>query len=108
MLSTIVTTISLGLAFSHSARALVFGTCRQVFGYLTRPVKGNKLDRGNLAAASPRAIRDFMIAKQKEWDWETTNHGNGITSGALPLHRKGEKGRAPTGLKRLFWRRESA
>ncbi|KAH6847764.1 hypothetical protein B0I37DRAFT_151069 [Chaetomium sp. MPI-CAGE-AT-0009] len=107
VLSSIVTTISLGLAFSHSTRVVVFGTCRQVFGYLVRPVKGNKLDRSNLAAASPRAIRDFMIAKQKEWDWETTNHGTGITSGALPLHRK-EKGGTPTGLKRLFSRRESA
>ena len=106
VLSSVVISVSLSIAFSASARAVVFKTFDATFGYLTRPVKGRNNNTNNLAAASPRTIRDFMIAKQKEW--EGTSTGNGTPSGALPLHRNRDTNGRATGLLARLRRRESA
>ncbi|KAK4096298.1 hypothetical protein N658DRAFT_501729 [Parathielavia hyrcaniae] len=109
MLSGLITGTSLAVAFSAWARAVMVGAFEGTFGYLVRPARNKKHNTSNLSSASPRAIRDFMIAKQKEW--ESKNSDFGSSSGALPLHRgqegRGEKpgvvGRLSSGL----WRRKS-
>ncbi|KAK4141908.1 uncharacterized protein C8A04DRAFT_30460 [Dichotomopilus funicola] len=108
VLSSVVVTISLGLAFSSSTRAMVFGSLRSALRFVARPVKGKPGVSSELAAASPRAIRDFMIAKQKEWEGSSEYvNGDSIASGALPLHRGTEvRGGLKRGITRL-WRRET-
>lgn len=87
---------------------MVFGTFHSAFGFLARPMKGKKSDANHLAVASPRAIRDFMIAKQKECEGTDYSNGHGVASWGLPLHRNQEtQGGLKRGITRL-WRRESA
>ncbi|KAL2168247.1 hypothetical protein VTG60DRAFT_215 [Thermothelomyces hinnuleus] len=104
VLSSIVITLSLALAFNEQARQWVFRAFQSCFVFLIRPVVNrNKNDSSNLAAASPRAIREFMLTKQKEWEGT-----DGATStGSLPLHRNEEPKRGVTARLTQMWRRES-
>ncbi|KAL2174042.1 uncharacterized protein P884DRAFT_280440 [Thermothelomyces heterothallicus CBS 202.75] len=104
LLSSIVITLSLALAFNEQARQWVFRAFRSCFVFLIRPVVNrNKNDSSNLAAASPRAIREFMLTKQKEWEGT-----DGATStGSLPLHRNEEPKKGVTARLTQMWRRES-
>ncbi|KAL2143371.1 hypothetical protein VTI28DRAFT_10485 [Corynascus sepedonium] len=105
VLSSIVITLSLALAFNEQARGWVFGMFRSSFVFLARPViNRTKNDSSNLVAASPRAIREFMLTKQKEWD---VTDGPATSTGSLPLHQNGAPKRALTTRLTQMWRRES-
>jgi hypothetical protein len=103
-LSTIVTGTSLGFAFSAWARATIVKVFEGTFGYLIRPVRGKRDGTSNLSAASPKAIREYMIARQKEWEGKNSDYGS--SSGALPLHRGTPAERS--GVMARLWRRRSA
>jgi len=78
---------------------------RSSFVFLARPViNRTKNDSSNLVAASPRAIREFMLTKQKEWD---VTDGPATSTGSLPLHQNGAPKRALTTRLTQMWRRES-
>lgn len=106
VLSSIVIGLSLAIAFSAWARGAIFGAFDRTFGFLTRPVvKRKQTKTRNLTSASAQVIREFMIAKQKEWEGRHTT--NGTTSGALPLHR-GQSGKSGgSGMIERLWRRKS-
>jgi len=104
VLSSVVITLSLAIAFNAQARGLVFGAFEAGFSFLARPVKGKKNDSSHLAAASPHVIREFMITKQKEWEG---TDGNGTSTGSLPLHRNQEPKMGVTARLTRMWRRES-
>ncbi|KAK4238609.1 hypothetical protein C8A03DRAFT_43673 [Achaetomium macrosporum] len=106
VISSVVICLSLAIAFSASARTAIFGAVRGALGYLERPVRTNTTAKGHLTSASPRALRDFMIAKQKEW--ERKDCVNDTASGALPLHQgqEGKLGRA--GMIARLWKRKPA
>lgn len=106
-LSSMVICFSLAVAFSSWARAAMWGAVHTAIGYLVHPVRGNTKGAVRLANTSPRAIREFMIAKQKEWEGKDGNKGN--ASGVLPSRQdqEGEPGR-PKAMMRLPWRRKSA
>lgn len=103
MLSSIIIGGSLAVAFSAWARAALLAAFTSPFRFLSQPLRRQGPGTSHLAAASPQAIREFMLAKQKEWEVTV----NGTAGGALPLHE--EKGREESkrrGLVRL-WRRKS-
>jgi hypothetical protein len=104
-LSTIVTGTSLGFAFNAWARATIVKVFEGIFGYLTLPVRSKTNSTSNLTAASPHAIREFMIAKQKEWEGKSSDYGS--SSGALPLHRGKEPLAERAGVIARLWRRRS-
>ncbi|KAK3305972.1 uncharacterized protein B0T15DRAFT_533949 [Chaetomium strumarium] len=105
VISSLVICLSLAIAFSARARTAIFGALRGSFGYLERPTKGHTAARGHLASASPRALRDFMIAKQKEWESKTGVED--AARGALPLHQGREEKLGRSSMMARLWKRKS-
>ncbi|KAK4445615.1 hypothetical protein QBC34DRAFT_413143 [Podospora aff. communis PSN243] len=85
-ISSVVIILSLAIAFSTWARTVLFGAFRFSFAYASHKSRRGKPKPKNLKAASAHTLREFMIAKQKEW--ESRDDGpNGLASGArLPMH----------------------
>jgi hypothetical protein len=85
-ISSVVIILSLAIAFSTWARTVIFGAFRFSFAYASHKAGRGKPKPKNLKAASAHTLREFMIAKQEEW--ESRNVGsNGMASGArLPMH----------------------
>ena len=109
LLSSIVITLSLSLAFSSWARTVLFGGFRLSYAFLAHRMatRRNKPPKKHLNGASAKALREFMLAKQKEWEddkygggvrMQDLSHSSGaIVEGQLPLHRQGGGRRRSSG-----------
>ncbi|KAK0654156.1 hypothetical protein QBC41DRAFT_60894 [Cercophora samala] len=103
VLSSIVICASLALAFNTWTRTAVFAAFRAIFAQIANAANkvGGKPSRQTatqLSSASPRALREFMIEKQKELEIKEQENGIALASGALPLHRN--NGTGPQGGRR--------
>ncbi|KAK4210243.1 hypothetical protein QBC37DRAFT_292866 [Rhypophila decipiens] len=103
VLSSIVISISLALAFSSWARTVLFGGFRLSYAFIGHRIAtltagrgggnggrntGGKTVKGkHLHGASSKALREFMLAKQREWEESKENGYYGASSG-LPFHRR--------------------
>ncbi|KAK4185628.1 hypothetical protein QBC35DRAFT_503201 [Podospora australis] len=107
VLSSVVICASLALAFSTWARESVFSAFRFTFGFLAQRTN-KKTDHLQLAGATPHAIKEFMIAKAKEWEVKEKQNGTALVSGALPLHQ-GAAARRPSRASTIanMWRWKS-
>ncbi len=106
-LSSVVIVLSLAVAFSAWARASIFRAVSVALSYLAQPVRGAVTKDGQLASASPHAIREFMVAKQREWENKETEKA--MATGALPLHKdQGEARKGRTRSMARLWRRKQA
>jgi len=66
-------------------------------------------NKNRLSGASAHALREFMIAKQREW--EAKENGGAASDGALPLHQapgrsEGDENATGGGLAARLWRRK--
>ncbi|KAK3313225.1 hypothetical protein B0H66DRAFT_485544 [Apodospora peruviana] len=114
ILSSIVIIFSLALAFSSWARTVLFGGFRLSYAFLThrmvmkRGHNQQKASGKHLSGASAQALREFMIAKQKEWESKENSNNVGLP---LPSHQRRRKssGGWTTGQFSIdsvkFWRR---
>jgi hypothetical protein len=85
-ISSVVIILSLAIAFSSWARTVLFGAFRFSFAYASHKARRGKPKPKNLKAASAHTLREFMIAKQQEWESRDVEP-NGLASGArLPMH----------------------
>ncbi|KAK1757113.1 hypothetical protein QBC47DRAFT_378429 [Echria macrotheca] len=84
-ISSAIIIIALSLAFSSWARTVLFGTFHLSSAYLAHQMRRGKPRQTRLNGTSAHAIREFMIAKQHEW--ETRDNVAARTTGSrLPLH----------------------
>jgi hypothetical protein len=103
VLSSIIIGASLAIAFSTWARTAVLSAFKGVFDFLSGPLQSRTVDSNQLHGASPQAIREFMISKQKEWS--ASHNTNGVATGSLPLYEDPAEKRKLTGLANL-WRQK--
>ncbi|KAK4225199.1 hypothetical protein QBC38DRAFT_269104 [Podospora fimiseda] len=86
VLSSVVIFASLALAFNTAARGAVFSAFKACFGWMTVNRK-KKVDSAHLTGASPHALKEFMIEKQREWEIKNSPTVAVAASGALPMHQ---------------------
>ena len=110
MFSSAVIIASLALAFSTSARNAVFSAFRFSFAWLGR--RRQKADSAHLTRASPHALKEFMIEKQREWEIKNNSSPAVVAaaeaSGALPLHQNTGRRISRTSTIGRMWRWKSA
>ena len=86
-ISSVVIILSLAIAFSSWARTVIFGAFRFSFAYLAHRMRRNKPPKTkNLKGASAQTLREFMIAKQKEWESRDANPPALASGARLPMH----------------------
>lgn len=106
--------LSLLVAFSSWARAVLVGSFRLCYAYLAHKLRRGKPKQRNLKGASAQTLREFMIAKQHEWEMRDNDPIIGLASGSrLPLHSREDERKEKSGLfneiamARLWRRRRS-
>jgi len=68
------------------ARTVLFGAFRFSFAYLSHRAGKGKQKPKNLKAASAHTLREFMIAKQREWESRDVGPGALASGARLPMH----------------------
>ena len=109
-LSSVVIIFSLAVAFSGWARTVMFGAARFSFAYLAHRMRRGKPKKTQLTGASAQAMREFMIAKQREWERMDNSNLNNTNTGGLPMHEEDVADRRRGGhfteiAMQRFWRR---
>lgn len=70
---------------------MLVGSFRLSYAYITHKLRRGKPKQKNLKGASAQTLKEFMIAKQQEWEMRD-NDPVGLASGSsLPLHSKEEQ-----------------